>query len=1617
MKASTTRAAASARLIALLFAVGLAGMLLAFGITTEVPLGGFSGKTVMSENGKPLPDVTIQLTPVSSGDNGAMRYREDETDEDGAFEITNVVAGDYTVAAYSKSHKLEEQRVTVKEGKPTEMVLSMKPQDPDFTLETQQRIFSPTEKPNFQMKGFLPDEQVGIDIFKIDLQSVVKRGSIGTLLAAFARYSNSNDDPAKYGKVVRHIDYKITGKDIEGSFVDQISVDPLPEGFYLMRCQAGKIARYGYMNVSTIGLVVKSGTKSATCYVSDLVSGNPIDEADLSLAQKDALKSVGQTRPDGTREVDLPAESRHLLVAQKGSSIAVVDFYGTNGEGDDEEVGANTKTTSGRIYVYSDRPIYRPGDTVQFKGIARKLDGLDFAVPHEGTVQGELRDPDDNLIQTFKWQLNNRGTFSGQFATNKEAKPGLYTLLVNGPGGRGRMNVNVAAYRKPEFKITVTPEKQFYVFGEKGRAKVKCEYYFGGPVVGAKISAYVTRSPYWTWGDADEDAGDQEYYSDETGSGENVDQIQAVADDNGEAVVEFDTQRPQEKDYGLDSDYTYSIHVSVAAPGDKYFEGDGSVLVTRGTFGASLETSDYVGAIGTPTELTVRAFSHDGKQPLAGKEFKILVNEDSWSKGVSHQSLLDTLTATTGADGSAKVTYSPKIAGSIVFKAVATDETKHEIDANAYFYVEGSGAMARPGGKLIVQLDKRKYQLGDTAKVMIQTDKPGGFALMTVEADEVLYQKVVNLTQAVTMVPLSVEKPFAPNARVSVAYVKDKQLNEASTDLVLDLVQQKLKIGITPDRDKLLPGQTVNYEITTMDGNGQPVSADLSLGVVDESIYAIKEDHNDPYKGFFPRRSINVQTTYSFQEVYLDGGDKGGGNIPIRSKFADTAFWQPNLHTDATGKTTVAVTLPDNLTTWRATAVAVTDSTAVGIQTTKIRASKPLTIRLEMPGFMVVQDRQKMTAVVQNDTGQAADVQVRLNIKGASVDGPPNQTVHVEPGTPKSVEWDLTAAQTGSAEVTATAEITGGANDGVRQSFDVKPHGRDYQDIHSGMVKGDASFDMVVRNGADRNTGRLVLSLSPSIATTLVQSLDGLVKYPYGCVEQTMSRFLPAILVDKTLSETGLSRPDLHAKVPGIAADGMARLAKMQHGDGGWGWWEWDDSDPFMTALVLDGLHRATVAGYKVNESMVKRGLDWAEKRFESAKKTTDIRRDLVYLCFALAENGRIASAKKVFKFDFTGASGSPLPSKALLDDAAAMGWPQYGILESNVLFVSEHWAEIDKPGASDLALAAMTANLLGKDYVGQRDMLMAKLRQSAVVSGDTASWPEDWYCWGAEGTALGLTALVTISPTDPLIPKVVRSLMTTRRGDSWSSTRDTAYVLVGMTAYLKQTRELAIGNGELTVTVNGKPVKTVAFGKDVLLQPDLEVTVPMADLQVGKNTVEIKQSGNGVCYYSADLRQVVADSSLAAETTGNGLTIKREYFKMESQRQEDGTMQLMPSSKPVTEVRSGDVIQCVITVKSDGPRQFVLVEDPVPSNCRVVERDAPYEDEQWGWWWASTVILDDRVSFFARDLPAGESQFKYKMRAEADGISSALPCRAGNMYDPSDMTSSSELLLKVIAR
>ncbi|MDQ2798468.1 MAG: hypothetical protein M3Y13_02360, partial [Armatimonadota bacterium] len=542
----------------------------------------------------------------------------------------------------------------------------------------------------------------------------------------------------------------------------------------------------------------------------------------------------------------------------------------------------------------------------------------------------------------------------------------------------------------------------------------------------------------------------------------------------------------------------------------------------------------------------------------------------------------------------------------------------------------------------------------------------------------------------------------------------------------------------------------------------------------------------------------------------------------VRNFFPDTAFWMPAVVTDkATGEATLSVKFPDTLTTWKASARGLTPGVQVGAGDTQIITNKKLLVRLESPRFFVERDKVTLSAIVRNDLATDKQVRVSLATSGPlAPEGPlaPNnggtgipalpelgaggtssQTVTVPAHSEKRVDWTEEVIGDGQAKVKMVAE-TDEESDAVEQSFPALTYGVQKFVTGSGVLQANqASANLTVDIPAAHKAGSaaLLVQINPSLAATTLDALPYLADYPYGCVEQTMSRFLPSVLVAKTLREAGVNLDTLHKRalvmqeraqgvtpfgqakptdgttdqtgytyptgVPGVMKtvelaeslphgdrwenpvfdparlksmtdEGLSKLVSMQRSDGGWGWWpDSSESDAYMSAYVVYGLATARAAGVDVPSETLSRGYAYLAQDL----KNRDDQRDLaVWEAFALSHS----------------AGNFPASGRRV---------------------VSTVYAKRDKLSAYGQALLALTLHNLGENDKAQ--IVCRNLENTATTDREngTASWKTDygywwdWYNNDTETTAWVLQAYVAILPKSDLSPMLVKWLVNNKRGSA----------------------------------------------------------------------------------------------------------------------------------------------------------------------------------------------------------------------------------------------------------
>ncbi|MBI3912327.1 MAG: hypothetical protein HY320_15520, partial [Armatimonadetes bacterium] len=1233
-----------------------------------------------------------------------------------------------------------------------------------------------------------------------------------------------------------------------------------------------------------------------------------------------------------------------------------------------------------RVCLYTDRPVYRPGHRVRFKGVVRRLETSGYAVPSSPTVLAEVRDEQETVFYRDESALNERGSFAGEFTLPVEARSGYYTLSVRVDGEEHADGFVVASYRKPEWQVVVSTPKRCYVRGERVPVTVHAEYYYGAPVVNAQASYTIYRSPSWSWWDEDQESDFEENEEYSGGYGDVVETGEVTTDQSGNAQFEFGTDLPRDEDRF--ADYEYNIEIEVTDLSNRSAYGNGSVLVRAGELTLDVRPSRFIAAPGETVPVLARARDLADK-PAAGVTLTATAVLLVWDRGREQERPLASQTAQTDARGLARLQMPMEGPGLVLIRLSATDRRGNRIETSTDIWISTAegGDYARTYPQLSVLLDRKRYRIGDTAQVLVNTDRPGATALLTVEAEGILDVRLVPLRRKSTVVRLPIRAGYEPNVFVTACFVRNREFVSSQARLNVNADAHRLQVTIESDRQVYRPGEAATFQVHTRDVRGRSVSAEFSFGLVDEAIYAIQEGATDSlWQAFYPRRRNAVQTEFSYPEVYLGDASKDGAEVNVRKQFPDTAYWNPFLVTDAAGQATVQIRLPDSLTSWRATVLAHSPQTEVGEARHNIRVMKDLTVRLQAPRSLTEGDRLTLSAVVHNYSARPLDVSVELRAAGLEVQGAAGRRVSLKPDQAEKVHWEAVVGGAGTATLTAIA-TAGALSDGMQLTAPVRAFARQKIDYRTGVVSGEVAREEFPLDPAAAD-GSLELRLSPTLAGTLLGSLEYLVHYPYGCTEQTMSSFLPNVVVLQTLRSLGLRRPELEQRVPAMAQAGLVRLYGFQHADGGWGWWEYDKSDPWMTAYVLFGLTVARAAGIEVNRQVYRNGLQAAVQLARGKELSPD---NAMFLAYVLT---RTPAARR---------------ARVLLQR----------------LEEEKPKLHIRSLGYAALALAAIPSGS-GQNR-RQAKALMEELWRRADHSGGLIRWAETRSArdYGVppdvESTAVVLKAALALTPRDPRLAGVVRWLLLERHGNRWESTRDTAWILFTLADYLKATGELR-PDYRLTVLLNDREIHSKEVRPGDALQEETVLRVPLRPDAVGMapaNRLEVRKSGRGSAYYALEMRQEIRAPRFAAESSSSGLSLQRDYFRLETRRDAAGRPVVVPTEKPGSSVRVGDRILVRLRLHTDRPLEYLILEDPIPAGFEVQER-GEVERHEWNYWWSHMDVRDDRVALFVRDVTPGEHTVEYYVRPEVVGTIRVLPAVLSDMYAPATRAATSDSRLEV---
>jgi len=1545
--------------LGLVLALALAVAQFRITIAGEKPTGVVSGR-VVSVSGAPIEHALVVIQ--SAGDEMETFSASARTDHRGRFTVPGVPAGKCYVSSHCPGYAYAQlYEVSVREGTNRPLLLKMVERPPEVHIASTRREFVAGQRPRISVNGAVrPPAEITFRLYQVDLRSYLcSNGGLGRL----ERGQEPSTPPAAQWTL------DVTKTDDDGYYYRSTRVPVSEPGGYLVVASLGKVRQRIWILLTPLGIAVKSTSGRALVYVVNLPEGTPASGASVEAWSSGRRLWVGRTGKDGAavwNEPSIGANDSTTFIASKGEGMA---FTYSN----------QYPPESYRCYLYTDRPVYRPGQVVYFRGILRRPLTGGYSTPVGVPVVVNVKDESDSTIKVLNLTTSEFGTFSGDANIPADATPGFYSVNAVVGGETHSFQFEVQEYRKPEYKVTVSFPTKYYLAGQTAEAKVSVEYYFGAPVVGGKVSYSVRREPYWLWGAEDPD---EELFRDDLGPGANWDEWypggygelilegEGVTDESGRIAIHIPTER-------LDSPYLYIVEARVTDISDRTVTGIGSVPVSPSTVRVSVKPGFWLCSPGTRVPVKVKTSDLEGAS-AGGVRVEIGADAVTWKGDKAEYRRVAATFAVTDSKGSGAVRLPPLREGSYRITASARDAEGRVAKADAFLWVSDedgiAGGMGAPYELELVR-DKSVYQPGETAHVLINSQAEGAFALVTLEGAELFDYWVVPLAKGGRVVSVALDRRHIPNAYLSVCVGYNDTFEQREVSLNVSPADQFLQVELEADRTRYHPGDTVTYKLTAKDAEGRPVRAEFSLGVVDEAVYAVRSERVENIRRFFHGWAANlVSTSTSMQEYYSAGADKLGAETKARRYFPDTAFWSPSVVTDERGEAAVSFTLPDSLTSWRATARGITAGAQVGSAVVNIICTKDLIVRPTLPRFFTQRDSLLIGAVVHNYSGTKQRVRVSLQAP-LLVGNMTPQIIEVPTDGSARVQWRVSAPNPGTARVLFTA-VGSGASDAVELEVPVLPHGMEFSSTRAGELTGQQTFTLDLPPDALPSPRELTVGLSPSVASAVLGVLDGLRRYRYETAEGIMDVLLPDVVMSLSLQRLGLRRAEDEQRLQKLVRHDLQTVYSLQHEDGGWGWAQYDATDGWMTAYVLYGLVRAREAGFDVDRRVFENAVNAA--RIAAAAETHPDRLSTIVYVLSLA--------------------GSP-------------PWKQIRSLLAQ---------------AEDLQNYSTALLILALDAAGdtaRARRLLPRLVQGAVQTPTTCSWPE-LFPWGFyscneyETTGYALRALLKVQPDSPLVAKAVRWLMLRRRGDRWSANYDTASIVYALAEYLMVAKQEA-PSCVVQVAVNGHRIDRLVFSPQDVYRPEVVVNVPPGVLRPGRNTVSLAKEGSGSLFYWARLRWYSGAENLRATRGPIGIT--RTYARLVPHKRSDGTIEYAP--RPLRgRVGPGDLLQVRIEITAPRSAQYLVVDDHIPSGCEPVgvleaERGSVAASSEWTYWWCGQEFHDDRVRFYLRYVNKGKQTITYTVRPELAGEFHVLPARVSGLYEPDLVSTTAEDRLVVLPR
>ena len=1442
---------------------------------------------------------------------------------------------------------------------------------------------------------------------------------VGAAVEAFSKYSKDYDEKTpdeQYqavppgliaGKIIAEKTLAIPSDDVDARQETPLDWDEIAggektgaifltiEGQPVAEAAPKRPAAQALIQLTDLGVLWKKLAGNLRVTVFSMSAGQPLADAEVALLdEKFAQISKGKTDAEGT--VSLPPGAKpawlvarlggdaHTLRIESGKELPMSAFGVPI---DYESWEAEEKPIAPlRAFLFTDRPLYRPGERIHVKGIVRTADnaGLAIAAGLKGTLT--LSAPHERGETTIDVTADARGAFDAMM-TLDPATTGDYGVSFKvGERSYDSVNFKAADFQPNAFELNVAAPARFAP-GAEVAAEVSGKYLFGASLGKAQARwtleyAAATFAPAgfsgFSFGAGDEsepkkltlngeaalpEAGSlalRPKLPDTSGHAMRGVFTVDVTDANQQTVSEAREFVRDAADFYLGlkfPDETVIGHAQEIVARAVAVEPDGrpifwDIAVKAELLRVRYETVRAQGAGGAVTFHSERI-----EEPVASAEGRTLLP----ARDGAEWKLTDGETAR----------FKPGKAGSYLLRVTAKDAHGRATMASFTFSVSGTEAISweyRNPAQVDLAPDKAEYRVGEKARVLVKTPISGE-ALVTVErGSRILREQRVRLEGNAPTFDIPIEAGDGPNVFVSLMLLRGSEQSTRKYPvpefrygvcrLNIGDPASRLTVGIAPKSETVEPGEEVAAEVSVRDGNGAAVAdAEVTFFAVDDGVLALTGyERPQPQRTFHAPISLGVRTGLSLYELmpedpadlefsnkgYLIGGGGLAGPGPkLRTDFPGTAVWLPSLRTDRDGKVTARFPAPDALTRYRLVAVAHAGTNAFGSGESAFNIRKKLMILSALGQIANVGDTIVARAVVRNETGArgTAEVALALDSTAEPAQGALTAKLDLQSGEARAVDFPVKLRATGDAgwKWTARLEADGKTfEDAMLASLKVGSPAPLLRETYLSDLSDKSDLLAGVNPQLLEGDGAVRVTLSNTRLASLRETATALLEYPYGCAEQTVSALIPWI----TMNELGPVLPDLAKSkddVKKAIRAGIDKIFALQTEDGGIAYWPGKhNAELFPSAYAALALSLLQREGEPLPASYAKlleyvsgelRGLGEKNPRLSLG--------DAALAVFALASAGK----------------AEPAYHEQLYARRAELSHESRALLASAIM-------QVGGP-----------ANL------------------TAALLDPRAPAPENfsWFGGASRERAVRLMAWTRFKPGDREVERLVKELLAARANGKWRTTQENAWAMLALSRYFKDIeREVK--------PVDGALVKAGVESPFALTKTDLTKTLRFAfDAARPLGALSVNNPQKAALYGETNF--VVRPPVAAQPRQDRGYAVSRSYQKIAG----DNSLQ------PADDLQVGDRVLVTLRIGTKVPGHFVAIDDPLPAILEAVNpefrtqgADARETDRA-----DYREIRADRVLYFCDHLPAGAFTFRYLARVRTAGKVTAPSVKVEEMYRP----------------